>query len=1549
MQLGRSVMHRWAFSLFGLFVGVISAGSPLSGATDPKTPPAPRSRVYRLKHLDSTAAKRLVSELNLVGELTVLGKKAVIFTSTDSAELRTASAAFQVADSAKPYTITAIDAPSATLEAFENDAGVVIAGCDIGTFDEPPVITSQNPAIVGVRNGQLLVIAPRDASPGIVEAVRKKVVALNQALAPAPPVTTAEASQATAESATKEGPATVAQPPVVELAGPPAPSADELARRAAEAKDQPAEAVQEPAATKPQPATAGATELLQAAPTEQSDQPAAPAETQSTAPDVGEEKVDQAIARAVEAEKKAAQAELEAAEAEKKAKQIDSALAELMALAAQEAPKQQPPANQQAPSQQEPPAAQKPATQKGSEAVPKGTTDAKTTSAKPTAPAEPKPTTAEPVRTATATKPGGTTPAAKAPTQGPGPAAKAPGTPAETAETKEAAKPVSTPEGEPPAGGTKALTPEQMKQIEAEGQAGLAKLLELVQAEAARSQAATEATETTQAEPTQTPPTPRPPQPKVPVKTPIQPGTQAGVGSTTKPTTPATPSETVEPAKTTGGPTETSAAAPSVPPSPDEAYLDRLNIPNAEKELETIVTVPEQIEIMALIELVGKELGLNYIYDPTQVKGTVMLKVHDGKIKVKDMYAMLESVLKFKGLVMVRRGNLVTIVREAEALKYDPAIVTPDHPIRPGDVIVTAIFKLENISTQTAETMLKSMQLGQGFNSIPETQTLIVTDYAYRMPRIQEIIKLVDVTGQQRRIVSRTLKYTVASKLAPKVERLAGYLDTVQVTVSTTQPTTRTPTTTRTSSRTTTTRTPTIRPPTTTSTTKPQTADTVRLDTDDRTNRIFIIGLEDKVKIVENLIDQLDVPGQSLRTLKEYKIQYIETAEVVDALYELGVIKTRPATPSPTSRTTTPSRTTTTSRTTTSRTTTVRPPTTTSSAQTAEPDDPYISVRESTNSLLVNGTEEQHAEIAMVIAHIDIEQTDSRTIKEYEIQHVDAAEVVTTLEELGIVQPQGRTATGSYSRTTSPTSRTTTSRTTTARPTTPGATTPTPPPAAVTGGPTTAEDITAEYPQIAILEATNSLLVSATPRQHAAIALIISHVDRELDEISTPFVVYPLENQDPEELAATLGELVNAQLRSQAGTAGAAGAAGTAGARDTKIQTRATPGGGGRRSDDFDITIVPDKATYSLVVYANKKNQQWISELIKELDNYRPQVLLDVTLVEITKQDDFSYDLNVLSSIPDMAYTSGLTGSIIEGTTSGDILSLLSAAPDRSEFIDLQSDSGSFTGFYGDNKIQALFTAIQTKNYGRILAKPKLLVDDNQEGTIETRTTTYITRTRSSTQVPDTGAPFTTTDTTFEPYDASITLGIKPHISQGDNLRLEITLSRSDFLNFDSSSDKPPDQAVSDVQTVVTVPDNSTIILGGMDKINQSKGGSKVPILGDIPLLGGLFRSTGNTSSQSKLYIFIKAHILRPGNQAEGREDLVEISRINRERFEKAEDEMQKYEDWPGIKPKPMDPLRVLEEDFRSVGEAVLPGGSEAESTPKQPKVRVVVPSGQMP
>jgi type II secretory pathway component GspD/PulD (secretin) len=630
------------------------------------------------------------------------------------------------------------------------------------------------------------------------------------------------------------------------------------------------------------------------------------------------------------------------------------------------------------------------------------------------------------------------------------------------------------------------------------------------------------------------------------------------------------------------------------------------------------------------------------------------------------------------------------------------------------------------------------MKLGADITPIPETGTLIVTAYAYRMGRVEDLLAMVDVPGRPKRFRFRQLQYTMAETLAPKVKTLAEQLGTVSITIG--APAAR----------------PAAKPPARgrrAPKPKPKAAapapavQEVYLDADERTNRILMIGFEDQLAVVDGLIDALDVEKQDLRTLRLYEIQHVGADEVLEKLSELGIIggvaRRQPATKRAPAR--------------------------------------------------------------------------SKAAK-----------------------PAAKPA-----------------------PTAAGATEP-----------------LVEEPQVIVIETTNSLLVNATGEQHTQIAMIIGYVDSETIQQAIPYEIYSLENQKPEDLGAVLEKLIQETVRDKEG----------------KVETTI------KRLEE-DIVIVPDENTFSLIVYASRKNQEWIGSLIETLDRRRPQVLIDVTLVRVESTDEFDLDIQLASKLPEMV--AGGEMDVVGQVTKPFLDGTVKEAFSNPGNLDVQ-----FQGFYSDRHIQALLTALQQKRYGRVLSKPKILVNDGQPGTIQTTETTSVPIT--TVIVPDQGSQQTATD--FRAYAAGLTLTITPNISEGDLLLLEVELVRSDFGRR-ASDEIPPDTRETNINTIVTVPDGKTIILGGLITLDQSKGGSKVPLLGDIPLVGGLFRSTHNTDEKDKLYVFVKANILRPDEMQDGLPELERISDRSRVAFEKFEKKFHEHEDWPGLKPSPMDPLHVLEEE----------------------------------
>ncbi len=762
------------------------------------------------------------------------------------------------------------------------------------------------------------------------------------------------------------------------------------------------------------------------------------------------------------------------------------------------------------------------------------------------------------------------------------------------------------------------------------------------------------------------------------------------------------------------------------------------------------LNLPDKISIIDLVGLVGEYLGLDFMYDPAEIKGDVTLKLHGklrGDLRVKNLYPLLESALKFKGFVMTRKGNLVTIAPIAQALDIDPVLLADDRgTVETGDVIVTRVFQLKHINTASAQNFLTTMKLATTVTPIAETGTLVVTGYAYRMPRIEELLEIIDMPGEPKEFRFRQLKFTMAKTLASKIKTLAEQLGTVSIAI--TAPTAPAPTRRRPPTR------ASARPSAPTpSTTKP----TVYLDADERTNRVLMIGLTGQLDVVDALIDSLDVEQQDLRTMKLYKIE-----------------------------------------------------------------------------------------------------------------HVDAEEARKKLQELGVIGG-GKGTTSASSRITAPT---TASRTPS----------PARPPATRTSTTTTAAEGLVEEPQIVVIEMTNSLLVNATDEQHSQIEQILQYVDSKTEATEIPYKIYALENQKPEDLAGVLNQLIQETIKDKEG----------------KVQQVI-------KKTEEEIIVIPDENTFSLIVYASKKNQEWIASLIEQLDKRRPQVLIDVTLVAISEADAFDYDLNLVSKYP----------NFVTGGTMDKLIPLLSPFPSKqvTEATSILGDASPGKGFYADSHIQALLSLMQKKGYGRILARPKILVNDNEQGHIDTTNTIYVSRS-SATAIP-TGETVVQTSFTFDQFPSGITLDITPHISEGNLLRLEIKMTRSSQTAPESGisqeNQPPPDKSESNIETIVTVPDKSTIILGGITTLEQAKDNWKVPLLGDVPLVGGLFRKIDNSSRQTKLYIFVKADILRPDKELDGLPDLERISKRNRVAFEKFEEKFQKYQDWPGIKPKPMDPLRILD------------------------------------
>lgn len=276
-----------------------------------------------------------------------------------------------------------------------------------------------------------------------------------------------------------------------------------------------------------------------------------------------------------------------------------------------------------------------------------------------------------------------------------------------------------------------------------------------------------------------------------------------------------------------------------------------------------------------------------------------------------------------------------------------------------------------------------------------------------------------------------------------------------------------------------------------------------------------------------------------------------------------------------------------------------------------------------------------------------------------------------------------------------------------------------------------------------------------------------------------------------------------------------------------------------------DAVITADPNTNSLIVVAPAPIQKVYQHLIEMLDKRRPQVMIEVTLVTLDTTDGFSLGVEI-------------SGSNNPGGTDSSFLSFSAFG-----LSEMALDTGVPTikpgvGFNGvlidEGTINVVLRALASNTRARILSVPKVLVNDNAAATLQ-----------SVSEFPysSVNASDTIATTSFGGYaSAGTTINVTPHISEDDYLQLKYTVSLNSF-GEQETSDLPPPRQSNSISSEITVPDGHAVIVGGLSRQDVSRTTSKLPWLGDIPLLEYLLSNRSNNDSQSTLFVFIRPVILR--------------------------------------------------------------------------------------
>jgi type II secretory pathway component GspD/PulD (secretin) len=287
-----------------------------------------------------------------------------------------------------------------------------------------------------------------------------------------------------------------------------------------------------------------------------------------------------------------------------------------------------------------------------------------------------------------------------------------------------------------------------------------------------------------------------------------------------------------------------------------------------------------------------------------------------------------------------------------------------------------------------------------------------------------------------------------------------------------------------------------------------------------------------------------------------------------------------------------------------------------------------------------------------------------------------------------------------------------------------------------------------------------------------------------------------------------------------------------------------------------DVFVLPDEANNQVVVKARARDHAQIKKLIDKLDQRRPQVYIDVQIILVTANDSFRLafetqliNANGTGGVVNTNFGLGTVGSQNPTSNQQGIL-----APK----IVATGLSGLTAAIIRSDQVPIVMTALKENSDTRIVSSPQLLVDDNEHAEI-------VALDEQPTTASNIGTA-TTTNTFSDYVSAGTSLSVTPSISEGGYMRLEYEIELSNFTGTGTNGIPPPRQTKNVSSTSVTIPGNATIVVGGIKVDQRNTTVNKLPIIGDIPGLGILFRDTNKSGTSGRLYIFITPRIMRDVN-----------------------------------------------------------------------------------
>jgi general secretion pathway protein D len=403
---------------------------------------------------------------------------------------------------------------------------------------------------------------------------------------------------------------------------------------------------------------------------------------------------------------------------------------------------------------------------------------------------------------------------------------------------------------------------------------------------------------------------------------------------------------------------------------------------------------------------------------------------------------------------------------------------------------------------------------------------------------------------------------------------------------------------------------------------------------------------------------------------------------------------------------------------------------------------------------------------------------------------------------------------------------------------------------------------------------------AANPARAQLVRTLVEKLDRAPTESSNGaagniYVVY-LKNADAVRLAATLRAAMAANQ--QSATPGQPGAAGSSPApQQASLPQNTQTGMGGQGSSAAASAplnnanqpstggqIQADPSTNSLIITAPEPQYRQMRAVIDKLDGRRAQVMIEALIVEVGDTAAAKFGVQ---------WQSALGGNAVIGTNStvagSSILALTQALATRN-VAGVQLPAGLNLGIAGKVGGQYILGAIasffDSDKDSNVLSKPNLLTLDNEEAKIVIgQNVPFPTGSYASTSGSVGVNPFTT----VERKDVGLTLRVRPTINENGTVKMTIFQETSNVDAATMSNANGPTTNKRSIESSVLVEDGGLIMLGGLLSDTYNTGIERVPLAGDIPVLGNLFKSENRTRNKSNLMMFLRPAVMRDGASTE--------------------------------------------------------------------------------